>query len=109
MSLRGVPSGFDVSKTRRPSKPTDARDLLGKRADRQIEARAAIHRLGAVVIVEQKHRAVGEIVDVQEFAQRRACAPDHDLVAPETFASWNLRISAGSTWLVARSKLSFGP
>ncbi len=26
-----------------------------------------------------------------------------------TFASWNLRISAGRTWLLLRSKLSFGP
>ena len=28
---------------------------------------------------------------------------------PDCLASWNLRMSAGNTWLEARSKLSFGP
>ena len=47
---------------------------------------------------------------MQEFAPRRAGAPDDNLVlAARLGFVRNLRISAGSTWLVARSKLSFGP
>ena len=53
---------------------------------------------GFVVVLHQEQAGVGEIVDVEELAPRRAGPPDHDLgAARSAFASWNLRISAGST------------
>ena len=64
----------------------------------------------SVVVVHQEQAGVGEVVDVEELALGRAGAPDLDLGARRRrLASWNLRISAGSTWLEVRSKLSFGP
>ena len=54
----------------------------------------------AVVVLHQEQARVGEVVDVQELALRGAGAPDLDLgVGRSILASWNLRISAGSTWL----------
>ena len=53
---------------------------------------------GSLVVLHQEHARVGEIVDVQELAPRRAACPrPRPRRARSTFASWNLRISAGRT------------
>jgi Rrf2 family transcriptional regulator, iron-sulfur cluster assembly transcription factor len=50
--------------------------------------------------VHHVHAGGGHVVHVQEFAHRRAGAPDgHHARALLTLASWKRRISAGMTWL----------
>ena len=61
-------------------------------------------------MVEAIDDAGREIVDIEELAQRRDPVPQTIASPrPSILASWNLRISAGSTWLDIRSKLSCGP
>ena len=78
-SLRGVPSGFVVSKASRAAGWTTSRDQLGQLANREVLAGADVDVRQAVVVLHQEHARVGEVVDVQELAPRRAGAPDHDL------------------------------
>jgi hypothetical protein len=52
---------------------------------------------GSFQLGEQEGAGVGQVVDVEELAPRRAGAPGHHLGRP-AFASWKRRIRAGSTW-----------
>ena len=61
-----------------------------------------------VVALQEEQSRGGEVVHVQELPPRRARSPQRDRPA-RAFASWNLRIIAGSTWRLLRSKLSPGP
>ena len=65
--------------------------------------------LSSLVVLHQVQAGVGEVVDVEELARRRPVPQISTSAVPSAFASWNLRISAGRTWLLVRSKLSFGP
>ena len=84
----------------------ELRDQLGELADRDLDARAEVHGLGAVVALGGEHEPFDAVVDVEELARRRAVAPEHDL-APAL--SSILRIRPGMTCDVSRSKLSRGP
>ena len=134
----GVPSGLLVSHSIGPVWPTTRCIELGELADGVVAAGAdvdeAVGHVGRRHVLQQKDDRLGQVVDVQQLAARRAvphsvtgpCGPrtipsaPFVLVAPlapvassppvgPSLASWNLRIMAGSTWLVRRSKLSPGP
>ena len=83
----------------------DLHHRLGQLGDRDVGADTDVdQRRRLVAALHQEHAGIGEVVDVEELAPRRAAAPDDQLVvAALAFASCALRISAGSTWLVARS------
>ena len=79
-SLRGMPSGFDVSKVEHA--PPDRRSRARSRRARGCVRSSPVPTLMcplAVVVLHQEHAGVGQVVDVQELAARRAGAPDHDL------------------------------
>ena len=48
---------------------------LGKLLDGKLLAGSGVYSLVARIIVHQEHAEVGEVVDVEEFAKRRAVAP----------------------------------
>jgi hypothetical protein len=78
--LRGVPSGFEVSKRsswRRVAH--DVAHLLGELADRQVDAGADVDVAVVAVVVHEEQAGIGEVVDVEELAHRRPGAPDLDL------------------------------
>ena len=110
-SLRGVPSGLVGSKA---SSPAEADDLAqqARRARRWSRSAPQPTLIGGVagVVAQQEDAGVGQVVDVQELAARRAGAPDRRRWRRRpVFASCSLRIRAGTTWLASRSKLSPGP
>ena len=92
----GLAVGFVVSQTISPVKPV-ARRSSPARSRMVISCRADVDRLGAVVALAASSNALGRVLDVQEFARRRAVAPEHDRVAAPRI----LRISAGMTWSVS--------
>ncbi len=69
-TLRGVPSGFDVSKRERGVGADDVADHLGEVADRDVDAGADVDVLGVAVVLHQEQAGVGEVVDVEELAHR---------------------------------------
>ena len=87
----------------------DVANLLGELADGQIFPGPDVDVIVAVVVFHQEQARVGEIVDVQELAPRRAGAPDGGARSALHSASWNFRMSAGTTCELVRSKLSPGP
>ena len=109
ISFRGVPSGFVGIEDECPFKPCSAANYLRKLADADLGAGAAIDWVAPVVPVHQKHDGIGQIVDIKKFPQGVPVPQTVTSVSPLAFAAWNFRIKAGKTWLVARSKLSFGP
>ena len=86
-----------------------SRTSLGQLPDAEVLAGADVDVVFLVVVLHEEQARIGEVVHVQELARGAAGPPDLDLAPRSTFASWNLRISAGRTWLLLRSKLSFGP
>ena len=64
-----------------------------------------------VAHLQKQADGVGQIVHVEHLAAGRARSPqgDRGSAGPACLASWNLRMRAGSRWLVSRSKLSPGP
>ncbi len=74
-SLRGVPSGFDVSNVIVTPGATMSRMHLGQLANGEVLAGTDVDVIVAVVVLHQEQARVGEIVDVQELAPRRARAP----------------------------------
>ena len=77
-SLRGVPSGLLRSKTSSPRKPTMSAIERGELRDRDVLAAADVDDLGRVVALHEEAQRVGQVVDVEELAARRARAPDGD-------------------------------
>ena len=77
---RGWPFGIDVSHVIAPVEADRLRDELGRLADRRLDPRAEVHRLGAVVALGRADEPVDAVVDVEVLARRRAVAPQHDLV-----------------------------
>src|SRR5690606_9687642 len=51
-------------------------DRLRKLADRDLFARSDVHGLLAAIVPHEEHERLGQIVDVQELAQRPARSPD---------------------------------
>ena len=95
-NLRGVPSGFEVSKLISPGISDDRGDHAREFGDGDVLAGADVDVFVVAVVLHQMDAGVGEVVDVEEFAARRAGAPDHDVAdGRKCLASWNLRISAG--------------
>src|SRR5436309_15074162 len=56
------------------------RDHAGEFGDRDVLAGADIDQLIAGIGFHQMDAGIREIIDIEEFAPRRAGAPDHDLV-----------------------------
>ena len=59
----------------RAAKPDHIADGLREFADRHVATDADVHRFRRRVALHQEHQRIGEIVDEQEFAPRRAAAP----------------------------------
>jgi hypothetical protein len=106
ISLRGVPSGIAGSNSTRPVKPTAWATEAGEFADRELFAGADVDVAGLRVAVEEHEAGLGEVVGMQEFAERRARAPSFKVASPRSFASCILRIIAGSTCEFSSEKLS---
>ena len=105
-SRRGWPFGIDVSQAISPVKPTTSATSLGELADRGLHAGAEVDRLGAVVALG------GEREPLRRSRRRRgtrASASRRPRARSRPGASSILRISAGITCDVSRSKLSRGP
>jgi len=86
----------------------DFADQLGQFANADVFACADIEEFRRVVLLEQEAAGAGEIVYVEEFAAGLAVPQTATSGAPLSLASWTLRMSAGMTWEVSRSKLSPG-
>ncbi len=71
----GVP--FDAARV-----PHDAGHQFGELFDGEFLAGAGVDGLVAGVVVHQEHAEVGEVVDVEEFAEGRAVAPAGDARRP---------------------------
>src|SRR3954467_6826024 len=54
-------------------------DQLGELTDRDLLARADVHRLLPVVAVRGERERLGCVLDIEELAGRGAVAPEHDL------------------------------
>ena len=104
-----MPSGFDGVELDGDAGRDDVANDFGELPNRQVLTGADVDVLVAVVVLHQEQAGVGEIVDVEELAPRCAAAPDDGACAPDILASWNLRINAGTTCELVRSKLSPGP
>src|SRR6185312_3180889 len=107
--LRGVPSGFDVSKRREPVNPTTC---------------ATVSASSLIVISLPQPTLINLSSSYRSIRNRHASARSSTwrnsrlgVPVPQTstsrsppcLASWNLRIRAGSTCEVSRLKLSSGP
>ena len=99
-----------ASKTSSAPGCDDVAHRLRELADRQVLAGADVDVLGVVVVAHQEQAGVGEVVDVEELAARRARAPDR---RPRRGRLASRRGTCGSapaaTCELVRSKLSFGP
>jgi hypothetical protein len=74
----------------------------GQFGDRDVLAGADIDELGTRIGLHEMDAGICHVTDIEKFASRRAGAQTTTLVAPETFASWNRRINAATTWLYSR-------
>ena len=108
-SLRGVPSGLDASNTILRLRIDDVADHLGQLANAEIFAGADVDVRFAVVVLHQEHARRARSSTWRNSRRGRPLPQTDTSAAPDSFASWNLRISAGSTCELFRSKLSFGP
>ncbi len=83
-------AGCSVGAARVPVDTTFvAYDLCGQFGELfygQLLAGTGINRLVAGVVVHKEHAQVGEVVDIQELAQRRAVAPAGDFFKPRLFS-----------------------
>ena len=107
---RGWPSGLVASQTILPSKPTSRAMSLRQVSDRDLAAAAQVDRLGRVVFLHRRDERL------RRSPRRRGtrgwpsrCPRRRSARRRGRLASTHLRISAGMTWLVCRSKLSRGP
>ena len=99
-SFRGVPSGFEASNSISRVGIHDGADDLGELANRDVFARADVDVLVVVVVVHQVDAAIGEIIDVKEFAARRPASPQLDASSRRRASRRGTCGScAGSTWL----------
>ena len=57
-------------------------DQFGELLDGQLLPRSGVYGLVAAVVVHQEDAEVGEVVDIEELAQRRAVAPASHLLQP---------------------------
>ena len=108
-TLRGVPSGLDGSKLSSASGLTTSRIFsASSRIDRSTPVPTLMCSSSRVVL----HQEQARVARSSTWRNSRIGDP-----VPHTstsrigwpIESWNLRISAGSTWLDSRSKLSPGP
>ena len=77
---------------------------------RDVRSGADIDVAFAGIVGHEVDQRVGGVVDMQEFAPSACLSPRSQVQrSPLILASWALRISAGMTWLLLRSKLSPGP
>ena len=78
INLRGMPSGLAVSQTMSPVKADDPLHGLRQLAHGHFAAGTDVDELLLAVILQQEHASPGQVIGVQELAQRRAGAPAGD-------------------------------
>ena len=78
-TLRGVPSGFDVSNRSVGFRAHDVAGPSRRVPNRQVDAGADVDVLVGAVVIHQVDARVGEVLDVQELPHRRPGSPDLDL------------------------------
>ena len=74
-----------------------------------VHPRPHVDVTGFGVMLHEEETGIGEVVDVEELASGSPEPQISTCSSPLSFASWNFRMRAGRTWLLDRSKLSFGP
>src|SRR5438876_6372660 len=58
----------------------EVRDLFRELANRDLDARTEVDRVGAVVAIRGEHEPFDAVVHVQELTRRRAVAPKGDAI-----------------------------
>ena len=83
-------------------------DSRGEIPDGDLHAAAEVHGVGCIVMLGSQKDGYRGVANIQELACGRTISQKTSNL-PERFASTNLRIIAGMTCEVFRSKLSAGP
>jgi hypothetical protein len=85
-------------------------DECHERLDRDLFARAQIHRLGAVETLGGQDDRFSSVLHVKKLARRAPIAPDLDETEPPyPPPRTHLLMSAGMTWLDSGSQIVPGP